>query len=154
MPALTHAQARIVWVGLAAVLLVAVVGALVASAHLPMARGQPIGNLLLIVAAVMVPLDLGASFFVVSRMRKRAVPGATPDALAGTQMIVGCAVALGAGLMCCVFFFISREPLLLALVLPCAAALLYWFPSQRRWDALLPQPAPGQPPRRNPLVRE
>ncbi len=151
--ALSRAQARLVWSVLAVMLVAAVVGASIGAATVPMPGDPQIGTLLLIVACVMVPVDLAASCLVTSRMRRRPAAGVLPESLAGTQMIVGSAVALGAGLMCCVFFFVSREPLLLALVIPCAAVLLHWFPSQGRWAALASPPAPGEP-RRNPMVRE
>jgi hypothetical protein len=152
MPVLTRTQALVIWSVIAAVLVGAVVAALVAASVVPAVADPKLGTLFLLIAAVLVPADLVVGTFVASRIRKRAAPGTPPDAVAATQVIVGSAVALGAGGVCCLFFFVSRQPLLLVLVLPCAAVLLRWFPSSARWTAL--SPATPSAPRRTTLVRE
>jgi hypothetical protein len=157
-PTLTRAQARVVWTVIAVVLAAAVVAALTGAAAVPPDAPSPIGTVFLLVAGPMVVIDLGVAYFITSRMRRRAAPGALAGAVAGTQVIVASAIALGAGLMCCVFFFVAREPLLLLLVLPCAAVLLHWFPSEARWAAITPgaaAPAGRNPPAsRNRMMRE
>jgi hypothetical protein len=97
--------------------------------------------------------DLVVGYFVAARVRRSAPPEAPPDAIAATQVIVGSATALSGTFVCAVFFFLSREALLLVLVLPCAAALLSWFPSEARWAALRPARTAGAPPRRS-MMRE
>jgi hypothetical protein len=153
MVALTRAQARLVWSLLAGLVAVAVVAAIFGASVLPAKADPEHGRLFLILAAVFVPVDLAVGYFVASRIRTRPAPSMPSDAIAGTQVIVGCAVAVGASLLCCVFYFVGREPLVLLLVFPCVAMLLRWFPSEARWAALAPAPAPGAPPR-NPMVRE
>jgi hypothetical protein len=145
-------QARLAWSAVAALLLIAVVGVLVGTAVVAAPRDPGLGMIFLLVAGIMVPIDLGIGYLLSSRLRRRVPPGAPRDATAGAQVIIGSSLALGAGLTASLFFFVTREPLLLALVLACAAVLIHWFPSQRRWEALSAPPAPGAPPR-NPMVR-
>ena len=144
--------ARLAWLVVATLLAIAVVGVLVGTAIIAAPRDPELGRIFLLVAGIMVPIDLGIGYLVTSRLRRRAPPRAPRDATAGTQVIIGSSLALGAGLTASLFFFVTREPLLLALVLPCAAVLVHWFPSQRRWEAISAPPAPGAPPR-NPMVR-
>jgi hypothetical protein len=56
-----------------------------------------------------------------------------PDGLAGTQMIIGCAMAIGVGLFANVAQFVTGDPTLLAFLVPPAAALAWLFPSASRW---------------------
>jgi hypothetical protein len=154
VPALTRAQARVVWSVLAAAFVVVVVAAIVGAAAFPGARPpRELGTIFLFVAGPLVALDLGVAYLVTSRMRRR-FGSIAPEALAATQVIVASVLAVGAALVCCIFFFVAREPLLLLFVLPCAAVLLHWFPSRARWAALVPGAAAAAPARRNPLVRE
>ena len=134
---------------MAALLVAAVVVALVASMAVPAPAGsRELGAVFLLVAVPMTAVDLALAYVVTGKMRRAGPRGATPEALAATQTIVASAVALGAALMSCVFFFVSREPLLLLLVIPCAAVLLQWRPTEARWARLAPA-APGSPaPRR------
>ncbi len=88
-------------------------------------------------------------WFVLAAMLAVAVVAA----IAGTQTIIASALALGAALMCSVFFFVSREPALLLLVIPCAAVLLHWFPSKSRWARIAPASAATTGPARR-MMRE
>jgi hypothetical protein len=145
--------ARIAWFVIATLFAIAVVGTLVGTVVVAAPRDPELGRIFLLVAGIMVPIDLGIGYLLSSRLRRRVPPGAPRDATAGAQVIIGSSLALGAGLTASLFFLVAREPLLLALVLPCAAVLVHWFPSQRRWEALSAPPAPGAPPPRNPMVR-
>ncbi len=141
------------WGGIAALLAAAVIVAVVASTAVPAPPGsRELGAVFLLVAVPMTAVDLALAYVITRRMRRKAPPGGSPEALAATQTIVASAVALGAALMSCVFFFVSREPLLLALVLPCATVLLHWRPTGSRWARLAPAPPGSAAPRR--MIRE
>jgi NADH:ubiquinone oxidoreductase subunit K len=149
---LTRRQAVLVWLMTAALLVAAPVVAVVAAASVsapPGARG--LAAVFLLVAAPMTAVDLALAY-VTARMRRSAPPGANSEALAATQTIVASALVFGAATMSCIFFFVSREPLLLLLVLPCAAVLLHWRPTEARWARLAPA-APGSPAARR-MIRE
>jgi hypothetical protein len=152
MPNLGRTQARVVWFAIAVLFAGALVAALAASSSIAVVPNAGLGEIFLGVACVVVVADLGIGFLVTSRIRKNASPEAPPDAVAATQVIVGSATALSGGLVCAVFFFLTRQGLLLLLAAPCALVLLRWFPSEGRWAALRPAVAPGEP-RRNPMVR-
>lgn len=152
MPALGRTQARIVWFAIALVFTGVVLGAILGADAIPGAANPGLGEIFLAVGTFVVLADLGVGFFVASRIRKGAPPSANPDSVAATQVIVGAATCLSGGLVSAVFFFVSRQGLILLLAAPCALALLLWFPSESRWAALRPGPAPGAPPR-NPMIR-
>ena len=153
MPNLGRTQARAVWLGIAVLFAGALVAALAAAGSIAAVPDAALGEIFLGVACLVVVADLGIGFFVTSRIRKNASPEAPPDAVAATQVIVGSATALSGGLVCAVFFFLTRQGLLLLLAAPCALVLLKWFPSEARWAALRPAQAPGAS-RRSPMVRE
>jgi hypothetical protein len=155
LPNLGRTQVRIVWFALAALFTAAVLLALMGASTIPAGPAAGLGELFLLIATAVVVGDLAIGFFITSRMRKNAPASAPPDAVAATQVIVGSATALSGGLVCAIFFFLSRQGLLLLLALPCALVLLTWFPSEARWAALRPAGAPGAAaaPRRNPMVR-
>jgi uncharacterized membrane protein YfcA len=148
-------QARLVWLALAVMGTAAVIGAIAGASASGAAPNPQLGELFLGVGSLVVLADLAIGFFVTSKMRKNAPPGAPPDAIAATQVIVGSATALSGLLVSAVFFFITQQGLILLLALPCAAVLLSWFPSESRWAKLRPAGAAGSPgePRRNPMVR-
>lgn len=155
-PPASRSVARIIWSGLAAAITVAVVGVMaIASVAPPPPGSEELRLVLLAVAVPFVAVDLAMSYVVTARMRRTPPPGGTPDSVAMSQTIVGAALAVGATLMCCVFYFVSREPLLLSLVVPCVAVLVHWFPSQSRWLRLAPAGAPptAAEPTRRPMVR-
>ncbi len=141
-PALTRSQARIIWFALAATLAVAGV----ASVVFALPRPEPgLVRVLLLAASVFVPVDLALSFLVPALTRRRAATTGVPppEAVAGTQMIVGCALAVGAGLFASVCNLLASEPLFLGLVALCLGAMVAWYPSEARWARLSPRPAAG-----------
>jgi FtsH-binding integral membrane protein len=152
MVVLGRTQARLVWFAIAALFVAAVVGSLVAASSIPAAPDPALGEIFLAVASVVVVVDIAVGFFITSRIRKNAPASAPPDGIAATQVIIGAATSLSGGLVSAVFFFITHQGLILLLAAPSALVLLLWFPSERRWAALRPAQAPGEP-RRNPMVR-
>lgn len=151
MPVLGRTQARVVWLAIALLFAGAQIAALVAASSVDAAPNPALGEILLVVGCVVAVGDLAVGFLVASRIRKKASPEAPPDGVAATQVIVGSATALSGGIVCAVFFFLTRQGLLLLLAVPCALALLWWFPSERRWAALRPAGAPGA---RRSMMRE
>jgi hypothetical protein len=149
--ALTRRDARILWSAGAALLALAVTATVAAAAAIPAepAAGESVTSPTL-VAAALVALDLGMAYLVPWHTRRRAAARRHPDTLAAVQTIAAAALALGAGLACCAFFFVTREPLLLPLLAPCAAVLLHWHPSEARWVAL---GGSRDPPRRHRMMR-
>ncbi|HEY6003820.1 MAG TPA: hypothetical protein VIV57_13155 [Anaeromyxobacter sp.] len=139
--ALDRRKTRIVWLAVALGLGGAFAAALVGAAAVPASPQPGLGSLLLLVAAPMTAIDLVLAYVLTGRMRRNPGAAVAPDASAATQTIVASASAMGAALMSCVFFFVTREPLLLLLPLPCAAVLLHWYPSEQRWSRLLPASA-------------
>jgi hypothetical protein len=135
--ALTRRDARILWSAGAALLVLAVTAALAAASAIPAAptAGESATSPTLVASAI-VAFDLGMAYLLPRHTRRRAAARLHPDTLAAVQTIAASALALGAGLACCAFFFVTREPLLLPLVAPCAAVLLHWHPSEARWVAL------------------
>jgi hypothetical protein len=143
---------RIVWFGIT-LGLIALVGALLAVAAVAPAAdpGRGLGTVFLLVAAPMTAIDLVLGYVLTGRMRRNPAAGASPEASAAAQTVVGSALAVGAALMCSAFFFVSREPLLLLLVIPCAVVLVRWYPSEERWARILPAGAAAAPRR---MMRE
>jgi hypothetical protein len=134
--ALTRAQARRVWALFAGVLALAV-GASFAVVLPPAA--PELTRILLVVAAVLTPLELATSFVAPAVIRRRAARAATPpspDGLAATQTIVGTAQPLGAALFACLCHVVTREPLFLAFAAASFLAMAAWYPSPARWARL------------------
>jgi hypothetical protein len=135
--AITRRDARILWSACAVLLALAVAGALAAASAIPAAPGAgESATSPALAAAAIVAFDLGMAYLLPRHTRRRAAGRLHPDTLAAVQTIAASALALGAGFVCCAFFFVTREPLLLPLVVPCAAVLLHWHPSEARWVAL------------------
>jgi hypothetical protein len=153
LPVLGRSQARLVWIALAVLFAGAQLAALVGASSIDAVPSLALSEILLPVGCLVVLADLGIGFFVASRIRKNASPLAPPDAVAATQVIVGSASALSAGLVCAVFYFLTRQALLLLLAAPAALALLRWFPSDGRWAAQRPAGARPES-RRNVMMRE
>lgn len=152
IPVLGRAQARTVWRAVAAGLVVAVLAAVSAARLLPAAPVGVLRELFPVVASVVVVVDLALGVVVAARVRRSAPPAAPPDAVAAAQVIVGSVTSLSAAFLCAVFFAVTHQGLLLLLVVPCALALLRWFPSEARWAALRPSGQPVEP--RRTLTRE
>lgn len=152
---LTRAQARLVWSALA----FSLASAFVASALAPSVLRQPanpeLAKILLPIVALVTAMDLALAYVVTASMRRRAGGGGTAalEAAAGTQVILASGLAFGAALFSCVAHFITGEWLFLLLVLPCAAVLLHWFPSESRWARIGPAAAGGAAPARR-MMRE
>jgi FtsH-binding integral membrane protein len=146
-------QVRVVWLAMAAALVAAVVAAIAGSTLVPANEGSSqLATIFLVVSAPLTAIELAMAYFVTGRLRRRPPPGADPESVASSQVIIASALPLGATFLSCVFFFVAREPLQLLLAVPCAAVLLHWRPTEARWARLLPT-APGAPgPRR--MIRE
>src|SRR5512138_459503 len=111
---LTRRQAVLVWLVTAALLVAAPVVAVVAAMSVSAPPGtRGLAPVFLLVAVPMTAVDLALAYVLTGKMRRSAPPGANPEALAATQTIVAAALVFGAATMSCVFFFVSREPLLL-----------------------------------------
>jgi hypothetical protein len=152
---LTRGQARVVWTGLALLLVVAVVATLLAPGILGTVPDREIAWILLPAVALVTAADLAMSYVVTGTIRKRAASAGAParEAAAGTQTIVASALAIGAAIFACVGHFVTGDKLFVLLVLPCAAVLVHWFPSESRWARITPAgPADAPPPRR--MMRE
>ena len=110
--------------------------------------------MLLAVAVPFVAVDLAMSYVVTARMRRTPPPGGTPDSVAMSPTIVGAALAVGATLMCCVFYFVSREPLHLVPRGPLRRGARPLVPSESAGRASRPRarPAAAEPARR-PMMR-
>jgi hypothetical protein len=149
--ALDRRKTHLVWLGIALGMAGAVAAALLGAAVVPASAPPGLGTILLLVATPIAAIDLAMAYVVPGRMRRIPGAAAAPEASAASQTIVASALAVGSALMSCVFFFVAREPLLLLLVLPSAAVLLHWRPSEERWARLLPAGAAAEPRR---MIRE
>ncbi len=144
----------IIWSALIGFVAVAWAIVLVLGSFAPPGPGaEGLRETFLAVAAFLVVAESVMSYVVTARMRRSPPAGASADQRALSQTIVGTAVPVGAALACCLFYFLTREPLLLALAVPAIGVILSWFPSQARWARLAPAPAGASPPART-LVRE
>jgi hypothetical protein len=152
---LTRGQARVVWTGLAFLLVVAVVATLLAPGILGTAPDREIAKVLLPAAALVTVVELAMSYVVTRTIRRRAgsAGALAREAAAGTQTIVASALALGAAIFACVGHFITGEMLFVLLVPPCAAVLVHWFPSESRWARITPAGTADAPPARR-MMRE
>jgi hypothetical protein len=154
-PVLHRDKARIVWSALA----LALVAALVASIAVPMPapRDPALARVLLVAVAALTVADLVAAYVVTAAIRRKAgtSEGVPREAAPGVQVIIASALALGSGLFACVAHLLTRDPVFLGLVLPPAALLVHWFPSEARWTRIMPAGpgAPGAQPARS-MIRE
>jgi len=135
--ALTRRQANIVWLAMNGAVATAIAVTVVAASRLP-AKDTSIARPLLLISVLLTAVELPMAYILTARIRRKPPYRGTLDGIPGTQMIVACALAFGCALLSCVFFFISREPLQLLLVVPCAAVLFHWRPTEERWSRLLP----------------
>jgi hypothetical protein len=104
----------------------------------------------LLVLAVLAAATLGESVMAfvvpgVMRRRQSGSPPAAVEAAVGSQFIVGAALGASAAFVASVAHFITGEPAALWLLVLPAVVLLRWFPSDARWEARRPEPAPGAP---------
>jgi len=68
--------------------------------------------------------------------RIKQAAGATPEQMALTRHIVGCALCEGAALFAVVAILLTRSPYAIAIAAICFYALLTLYPSLERWNRL------------------
>jgi len=136
--ALTRRQANIVWLGMNGAVAAAIAVTVVAASQLPSRKDTSIAGSLLLISALLTAVQLPMAYILTARIRRKPPYRGGPDGIPGTQTVVACALASGCALFSCVCFFIAREPLQLLLVVPCAAVLFHWRPTEERWSRQLP----------------
>jgi hypothetical protein len=153
IPVPTRKTGLVIWAALLAGLLLFAAVATYVGANL---RRQPgpeverLGEIFLYLAGGLSSLMLLLSFVIPRRM-VRAVPQATPDALALSRTIVASTLNEGPALFCIVAWMTTGNPWLLGPFALSLLGLLLAFPSEARWARLGGAPPPGAP--RSRMVR-
>jgi hypothetical protein len=140
---MTVRTARIIWVALLAtpLLFLGVAAAVSQEASAPWLAGP-----LLWIAAAASAVNVALSRILPPRLG----PARADDreAVAFTRVLVGFALCDAAALAPLVAYMITRDPRLLAVLAADVVALLLLYPSDPRWQRLLPEPAGAPAPRR------
>lgn len=141
----TRAQMLVVW----CMLSVAFVAAALASALVPSDAAANAGLVLpfRVVVTALVVCELAALPIVLRSVARKTAAG-DPDTRAAQQTIIAAALAFGPGLFVSIAHWLTRDGLLLVLLLPLAVVLLWCCPTEARWARL----GAGAG-RSNPLVR-
>lgn len=136
----TLRTAKLIW---AALVLTPVLFAEVAAALSPVPRAPQLAEPALVLAALASILNVALSRILPPRLGPRA--SAHRDAVAFTRALVGFALCDAAALAPVVAFILTRDVRLFGLVALDVLALILLFPTEVRWQRLLPQPAPAGP---------